>query len=97
MCDGSVVLRVHVEVGIKQIEFHAAYIHTPNVAVDDSSRVGHLQNHRVAVFIENLLNRELIEVLGLVVGNLLTVDAEALCEVAVAIEQSCPHMSRWLP
>ncbi len=88
MCDGSVVLRVHVEVGIKQIEFHAAYIHTPDVAVDDSSGVGHLQNHRVAVFIENLLNRELIEVLGLVVGNLLTVDAEALCEVAVAIEET---------
>ena len=75
VCDRTVELAVHVEVGIEQIELHAAYVYAPNVAVDYAAGVGHFKNHGVAIGIHNLLDRQLVKVLWLVVGNLLAVYA----------------------
>ncbi len=92
MGDGAVIFRVHVEVGIHQVEAHTANVYAPDVAVDDAAGVGNLENHGRAVFVGYLLDREEVEVLRLVVGNLLTVYAEALGEVAVAVEEAdCGH------
>ena len=73
--DRAVELAVHVEIGVEEIEFHAADVDTPYVAVDDASGVGHLEDHRLSVVVEHLLDGELVEVLSLIIGDLLTVDA----------------------
>ncbi len=88
MGDRAVILAVHVEVGVEQVEFHAADVDTPDMAVDDSSGVGNLEDHGLAVVVEHLLDGELVEVLSLVVGNLLAVDAQSLGEVAEAVEKA---------
>ena len=88
MGDGAVELAVHVEVGIHQIELHAAHIHTPDVRVDDTAGIRHLKNHGAAILVHHLLDGELVEVLGLVVGNLLTVNAESLSEISVAVKET---------
>ena len=88
MGDDAVELAVHVEVGIHQIELHAAHVHAPYVAIYYTSGIWHFENHGTAVLFEHLLDGQLIEVLGLVVGNLLAVDAERLCEVAVPVEET---------
>ncbi len=63
------------------------------MAVNDTAGIRHFKNHGVAVLVEHLLDGELVEVLGLVVGDLLTVDTESLCEVSVAIEEAyCGHV-----
>ena len=86
--DGAVPFAVRVEVGVEQIEFDAAYIHAPDVGIDNAAGVGNLEYHRTAVFFGHLLDGELVEVLGLVVGNLLTVHRECLREVAIAVEET---------
>ncbi len=86
--DGAVKLRVHLEVSVHQIEIHTAYIDTPHMAVNDSVVVGHLKNHRTARLLHNLLDGELVEVLGLIICNLLAIHAECLREVAVTIKEA---------
>ena len=50
--------------------------------------VGHVDDHRVAVLVELAHDGQRREVLRLVVGYLLSVHRQALCEVAEAIEET---------
>ena len=50
--------------------------------------VGHVDDHRCAVFVHLLLNGKRAEVLCLVVGYLLSVHGEALREIAEAIQET---------
>ena len=58
------------------------------MGIDNAAGVGNLEYHRTAVFFGHLLDGELVEVLGLVVGNLLTVHREGLREVAITVEEA---------
>ena len=59
------------------------------MAVYGVTSIGHLEDEgRLPVFFEDLLNGELSEVLSFVVRLLLAFGAEALGEVAVAIEEA---------
>ena len=87
MCYYAVKLRVHVEIGIHKIQIHTAYVDFPHMAVDSAARIRNLHNHRTSV-IHNLLNRQLVEVLWLVIRNLLSVNAQRLCEIAKAVKES---------
>ena len=58
------------------------------MAVDDAAGIRHLENHGLAVLVHHLLDGELVEVLGLVVGNLLAVYTEGLGKVAETIEET---------
>ena len=86
--DLTVKFAVHVEVGIHQVEVHATYVHTPNVAVNDSAGERYLKDHRATVFVHHLFQRKLIEVLGFVVGNLLTVNRQGLGEISVTVKET---------
>ena len=88
MGDGAVEFGVHLEVGVHQIEVHAAYVDAPDVAVDYAVVVRNFENHGLTILVHHLIDGELIEVLGLVVGDLLTIDREGLREVAVAVEEA---------
>ncbi len=84
----TVKLRVHVEVGIHQIETHAAYIHTPYMAVYDTAWERHFEDGRLAVGVKHLLKGQHVEILRLVVGNLLAVHRQSLGKVSVAVEET---------
>ena len=93
MGDGFVELRVHLIVGIQQVERNTSYIHTPYISMNLVIHVRHIYDEMVAVGIELSLDRQRIEVLGLVVGNLLSVHAERLLEIAKSVEEShCTHI-----
>ena len=52
-------------------------------------RIGHLQHHRgIPILLEELLERELREVLGFVSSLLLSLGGERLSEVTIAIEEA---------
>ena len=86
--DGLVKLRVHVIVGVEQIELHTTYVDLPHKGMDLIVHVGHVDDNLVAVLIEHTLDRKRIEILGIIVGNLLSVHAERLLEVAIAIKEA---------
>ena len=86
--DLAVKLAVHIKVCIHQVQLHTSYVDAPDVAVDYAAGVGYFENHRLTILVEYLLDGKLVEVLRLVVGYLLAVNAEALGEVAVTVEKS---------
>ena len=87
--DAAVPLRVAVEVGVEQIELHAAYIYLPYVGIDNYIIVvRHFEYELCAILILHGLDRELCEVLGLVVGLLAAIGREGLGEVTETIEET---------
>ena len=86
--DGFVKVGVHLVVGIQQIELDTADVDTPHVGMHLIVGIGDVDDHRVAVLVELALNGQRTEVLRLVVGNLLSVHAQRLGEVAEAIEET---------
>ena len=87
--DGTVELGVHVVVGVQQIKADAPHIRTPHQGMHMIVHIGHVDHHLIAVGIEHTLNGQGIEILRVILGNLLAVHAEALCEIAITIEE--PH------
>ena len=88
MGDGLVELRVHVVVGVEQVEGDATHVHSPHIGVHLIVHVGHVDHQWVAVFVVHTLDGERVELLCLVVGNLLSVDGQALGEIAKPVEKS---------
>ena len=88
MGDGAVELRVHLIVGVEQIELDAAHVDTPHVGVHHVVHIGHLNHHGVAILVELAHNGQTGKVLGLVVGYLLAVHRQALGEVAETVEEA---------
>ena len=91
--DRLVKIRVHLVISIQQVEFYATYIDTPYTGMNLIVGVRNINHHRIAVLVELALNRQRTEVLALVVGNLLTIDRQTLCEVTKTIEEThCTHI-----
>ena len=78
MGDFAVILAVEVEVGVEQIELDTAHVGLPYVGIDGAAGIRNLMNQLLAILVQNGLDGELVEVLCLVVGNLLTVHREGL-------------------
>ena len=88
MGNRTVELRVHVVVGIEQIELDTADIHTPYKCVYLIVAVRNIHDHLIAVLVQFTLDGQGIEILCVVFGNLLSVHGEALCEVTETIEET---------
>ena len=73
VCDWAVELRVHLIVGIEQVELDTAYVHYPYISVNLIVHVRNINYQWLAVLVENALYWERVEVLCVVLGNLLTV------------------------
>ncbi len=86
--DGTVKLTVHVEICVHEIQIHSSYAYLPYMAVDYTAGERYLQNHRLAVLVKHLSDGKLIEVLGLIVGNLLAVYRKSLGEIAIAVKET---------
>ncbi len=86
--DRTVKLRIHVEVRIHKVEIHAPYIHAPDMAIYYTARIGHFQDYRIPILVTYLLDRELVEVLRLIVCNLLAINAQCLCKIAITVKET---------
>ena len=87
--DGAIPFAILWDVSVEKIEADTADVHLPYMAVYGVTSIGHLEDERrLPVFFEDLLDGKLSEVLGFVVCLLLAFGAEALGEVAVAIEEA---------
>ncbi len=86
--DGAVELAVHFIVSIKQIEGDASYVYSPHVCVYVVVQVRNVHYHLLALLVQYTINRQLSEVLRLVVGNLLAVHRQGLGKVTVAIQET---------
>ena len=80
-----VKLRVHLVICIKEIQFHATHIHTPYVCVNEIVHVWHINNKRITVLVKLSYNWQRVEVLGIIVCNLLSVDAQTLLEISESV------------
>ena len=86
--DRAIPLGVEFIVSVKQIELDAANAHFPEIRIYGAAGIRHFHNEVRAISILYLTKREVIEVLCLVVGNLLTFRREGLGEVTIAIEET---------
>ena len=89
--DGLIELRVHFVVGIKQIELDATHVDYPNIGMNLIVGIGNVDHHRITLSIQHSLDGQRVEVLGLVLGNLLSFHRQALCEIAETIEEAHSH------
>ena len=86
--DGLIELRVHLVVGIEQIELHTTHVHAPYISMNLIVGVRHIDHQRITILIKLTLDRQRAEVLSLVVGNLLSVHRKTLCEIAETIQET---------
>ena len=86
--DRTVKLAVHFIVCIEQIQRNASYVHSPYICMYVIIHIRHIYYQRFAVCIRHAVNRELSEVLCLVIGNLLSVHRQGLCKVTIAIQET---------
>ena len=87
--DLAVIVAVLVDVGVQQIKGHTAHIGLPHVDIDVAAGVRHFMNQLISMLVEDRLDGKLVEVLGLVVGNLLSIHRQGLGKVTIAIQE--PH------
>ena len=88
MSDLTIELRVHLIVSVEKIERDTTYIDTPDEGMNCEGREGNIYDYLIAVGIEHALDGHAVEILSFVVGNLLTIHREGLCEVAITIEEA---------
>ena len=50
--------------------------------------IRYIDDNRVAILIQNTLQRERIEVLSIIIGNLLTIHAQRLLEITISVEET---------
>ena len=86
--DLTIPLRVEVVVGIQQVQIHTTYGYAPEISVYVAVGVGHIHYHRRTVSVLHLRNRQVAEVLCLVVSDLLSLWREGLGEIAITIEET---------
>ena len=86
--DLTIPFAIQLVVGIQQIQIHTADSYTPEIRFHHATRVRHLDHHVRAVRLFHLRNRQVGEVLRLVVGDLLAFRTQRLREITVAIEET---------
>ena len=87
MGDRAVPFAIFGYVRIHQIKWYAPDAYFPDMCIDDPFGIRHLEHHRLAIVHHHLCEWQCREVLGFVVGNLLTVHRQALGEIAVTVQK----------
>ena len=86
--DGTVELAVHLVVRIEQIKGNTAYVHSPKISMYVVIQVRNIDYNLLSVFVQYTVERQLAEVLGFVVGNLLSVHRQGLGEITVTVQET---------
>ena len=58
------------------------------MSVNGSARIRNFQYHWLSVRLQYLSQRQGVEILRLVIGDLLTVHGQSLCEISVTIQET---------
>ena len=88
MGDALVEFGIHLVVGVEEVEGDASYVDLPYESVYGEGVEGDVNDHLLALVVENALDGHAVEILRLVFCNLLSVHREGLCEVTVTIEET---------
>ena len=75
-------------VGVQQIQVRTAHFHLPHAGGNGAAREGHARGDPVALGVHDRRGRDLEEVLGVVVGHLVTLAGDDLGEVAEPVEEA---------
>ena len=86
--DLTIPFAIELIIGIQQIQVHAAYGYLPEVCFDGATRIRNLDHHIRPVLFFHLGNRQVVEVLRLVVRDLLAFRTQGLGEITIAIEET---------
>ena len=86
--DGTVPFAVLGDISIHQVQRNTSNVHFPNICINDTSGIWDFQHDRFSVFIGHLRQRQQIEVLGFIVGYLLSVHGQCLCKVSITIKET---------
>ena len=88
MSNRTIELAIHFVVRIKQIQRNTTYVYSPYISMYIIVEIRYIDNYLLTVFIEHTVDRQLAEVLCLVIGNLLAVHRQCLSEIAITIEET---------
>ena len=88
MSDGAVIFRVHVVVGVKQIEFHTPHIHTPNECMNSIVVIRDINDNLIAVSVQFTFDWQRWKHLSLIICHLLTFHRKCLGEVTITIQET---------
>ena len=75
-------------VGVQQVQVRTAHLHFPHAGGDGTAREGHARGDPVAIGVHHRHGRDLQEVLGVVVGDLVALAGDDLGEVAEPVEEA---------
>ena len=88
MRNRTIPFAVELIVRIQQIQTDTTNSHTPQVRMNRTIRIRHVNNHRRTVSFFHLLHRQILEVLCLVISNLLTFRTQRLGEIAITVQET---------
>ncbi len=86
--DRTVELRVNIIICIQEIQLDTTYVHLPYISMNLIVCIRYINYNRVAILIQNTLQRKRVEVLCIIIGNLLTIHAQRLLEVTISVEET---------
>ena len=84
----AVPFAIELVVGIQQIQTDTTNRYAPQVRMYLTIRIRHIDNHRCTICFLHLFNRQILEVLRLVVGNLLAFRTQRLGEIAITVQET---------
>ena len=88
MRDLTIPFAIKLIISIQQVQIHTTNCYFPQICLHGATRIRNLNHHVAAVLLFHLRDRQVAEVLRLIVGNLLSFRTESLCEIAVTIEET---------
>ena len=86
--DALVEFGIHFVVGVEEVEGNASYVDLPYKSMYGEGVEGNVNDHLLALAVEDALDGHAVEILRFVFCNLLSVHREGLCEVTVTIEET---------
>ena len=75
VCNGAVVFGVHLIVCVQEVKGYSAYIDTPDISMHNIVHVRNVNDQLVSILIKLFHQGQGIEVLCLIIGDLLSVNA----------------------
>ena len=86
--DLAVLREIGLVVSVEEIEVGASDRHFPNSRGNVPSRESHAGGHPIAVFVKHRLSGNLREILGVVLGHLLSLAGQNLGEITVPVKEA---------
>ena len=87
----AVFLTVGLIVGVHQVKVGAAHFHLPQAGGKAAAGESHRSGDPFTVLVQHGNRRDLGEVLGIIIGHLITLGADDLVEITITVQQTHRH------